>query len=198
MNDSDLQALDDIWPIGRQLVIPDGGTVVIAGAYRGRYMHYVAERYPKAGLILGFEPQQKACKEAARRIAKYNNCFVICEALGTCTEYPKAMGKSGTDGCSFISSEEPIEKVQMIEFSEAMKRHDFPNIDCFICNMEGYEYTLLGHLFNLDIHKHIKSMAVQFHSNDGIPDREKLIGVILDEYYGEPIESPGWYYWRKQ
>lgn len=196
MNDPDLQALDDIWPIGRQLAIPDGGTVVIAGAYKGRYMHYIADRFPRAREIIGFEPQKEAYFEAINRVKNYENCFVANLALGTHTELPVSMGKSGTDGCSFLSSDLPIEQVKMVEFSEALQLHKYPNIDCFICNMEGYEYHLLPHILKNKLHEKIKSMAVQFHSEVALG--EQTIRASLNEYYGEPIQSPGWCYWRKQ
>lgn len=196
LTDPDLIALDEIWPIGRQLVISDGGTVIVAGAYRGRYMHYLAELYPKAGLILGFEPQRNEVMTAFWRIHKYSNCAVVGRALGVETVESVPMGKWGTDGCSLVVTSGSIGKVSMVEFAEGMKQHRVTDIDCFICNMEGYEYILLPHIFKNKLHERIKSMAVQFHSE--VELGEQTIRAVLNDYYGEPIKCPGWDYWRKQ
>lgn len=191
--DSDLQALDAIWPIGRQLVIPDGSTVLIAGAYKGRYMHYIAELYPKAGLILGFEPQKEVAQEAFWRTHKYQNCIVVGRALGTESRESVPMGEWGSDGCSLVSVHGKIGLVSMVEFSEALKQHRIKKLSCFICNMEGYEYELLPHIFRNNLHKQIDSIAVQFHPESALG--EQTIRVALNEYYKRAIQSPGWEYW---
>lgn len=196
MNDPDLLALDEIWPIGRQLVIPDGGTVLIAGAYRGRYMHYIAELYPKADLIIGFEPQKQEAQTAFWRTHQYANCAVVARAIGTETNEAVPMGRWGTDGCSLVATNGKLGLVSMVEFSEAMKQHRLSVVDCFICNMEGYEYELLPYLFKKGLHKKINSIAIQFHSE--VQLGEETIRSTLNAYYSEPIHSPGWEYWRKQ
>lgn len=196
LTDPDLQALDEIWPIGRQLVIPDGGIVVIAGAFKGRYMHYIAELYPAASKIWGFEPQLKAAEDAFWRTHRYQNCFVTGVALGAERNDAVPMGRWDTDGCSLVAFDGKVGKTKMIEFEEAMKRYKLDIIDCFICNMEGYEYHLLPHIFKNKLHNRIKSMAIQFHPVMALG--EDTIKATLNEYYGEPIQSPGWFYWRMQ
>lgn len=182
----DLDELDRIWPLGKQLVVPDGGTVLVAGAYEGRYMHYVETRF-KPGLIIGYEPQKEKAAIASERL-RSTKSIVIPEGIGvhTCMV---AMDQYGTDGCR-IAQFTARDMVRLNSIDHVLDGIGKP-VDLFICNMEGYEAPLLSYLLTMGRIKEIKSLAIQFHS-----EKPRLFNALAD-HYGAPIydEFPTWCYW---
>lgn len=184
--EADLDELDRIWPLGKQLVVPDGGTVLVAGAYEGRYMHYVASRF-KPGLIVGYEPQKEKAAIAKERLRGLNNVIVIDEGIGVhaCNV---AMERYGTDGCR-VAEFTSKDMVRLNSIDHVMDGIGKP-VDLFICNMEGYEVPLLAYLIATERIWEFTSLAVQFHS------RSKMDQMITD-HFGRAVynDYPTWCYW---
>ncbi len=191
LTDPDLAELDRIWPLGRQLNIPDGGKVLVAGAYRGRYMDYVCSRY-NPRLVVGYEPQPLEARDARKRLLKHIDkceCLIFSEGLGV-HDCLVTMRNWGTDGCS-IDLSDPKHLVKLTGINSVLFTHGA--FDLFICNMENYEYCLLPYLVGSDQMEKIRSLAVQFHDDDNHGTRD-----LMDRHYGAPVYSdwPTWMYWR--
>ena len=186
--DPDLQELDRIWPLGQKLVVPDGGRVLVAGAYEGRYMDYICSRF-EPGLVIGFEPQLVAATRARQRLEKHGeSALVISEGIGV-HDCMVTFESHGTDGCKVGSVD--ASRLQYLRGIDSVL-FQFGPLDLFICNMESYEYALLPYLVGSDQIGRIKSLAVQFHC-DNLACRD-----LMDRHYGAPTYSdfPTWMYWR--
>lgn len=185
----DLEELDRIWPLGKQLVVPDGGTVLVAGAYEGRYVDYICTRF-KPGRVVGYEPQIAAADKATQRLWQHaplanTNIHPVGIGVHDCTV---SMENIGTDGCTVSSKRNPS-VFGLVGIDWVLDR-DGP-FDLFICNMEGYEIPLLAYLCVTARLKEIKSLAVQFHKESNVP-------FLLTKVYGVPVydDLPTWGYWR--
>lgn len=186
--DADLQELDRIWPLGKQLIVPDGGTVLVAGAYEGRYMHYICTRFTP-GRVIGYEPQKDKAAKAWERLAEFGSATVVCEGIGvhTCLV---TLERTGSDGCH-VANYASATEVRLNSIDNILSGGIGP-IDLFICNMEGYEIPLLAYLCATGRISEIKSLAVQFHSAN------ERVASILTAHYGPPVynDFPTWTYWR--
>lgn len=193
--DSDLDELDRIWPLGKKLVVPDGGTVLVAGAYEGRYMDYVATRF-KPATVIGYEPQPDKAAIAEERLRSRHDretFHVYDKALGIHDCFVSLTDR-GTDGCQVSQSmlDDPRENiVGMIGIESVLDM--YPQIDLFICNMEGYEIPLLSYLWAAAMLPEITSLAVQFHSPN------LILPSMLTKLYGQPVynDFPTWTYWKQ-
>lgn len=139
--DLDLDELDRIWPLGKQLVVPDGGTVLVAGAYEGRYMHYICTRF-KPGKVLGFEPQVEKVPIAEDRLRQHGQLtkvFGLGIGVQDCLAFVQ---ETGTDGCKISLAGVATGQVKLRSIDSILDEHG--PIDLFICNMEGYEVPLLA------------------------------------------------------
>ena len=185
--DPDLLELDRIWPLGQQLVVPEFGTIIVAGAYEGRYMHYLSKRFPKAR-VFGFEPQESKIDAARKYGTVYNY------GLATANR-SVSMGQSGTDGASIANLNGEVEFVEMRDAVEAIHLVA-KTVDLAIFNMEGSEWALIPYLLDEMIHHRVKSMAIQFHPHYVSPEREIRVLKYLDEYYERQYyDYPIWTYW---
>ena len=111
--DPDLLELDRIWPLGQQLVVPENGTIIVAGAYEGRYMDYLSELFPTAS-IFGFEPQKVAWQTALNRLRGKPKVECFNYGLGT-AKREMALGKIGTDGASVAESEGDCKSIYIMD-----------------------------------------------------------------------------------
>lgn len=193
--DEDLAELDRIWPLGKQLIVPDGGSVLVAGAYEGRYMDYICTRF-KPGKVLGFEPQLEKAILAEDRLRQHGQIAKMY-GLGIGVQDCKAFVEDyGTDGCRVSRAGPFLREVKLRSIESILDEHG--PFDLFICNMEGYEIPLLSYLYATGRISEIKSLAVQFHtvtpqnwsSRNGVP-------AMLQEYYGDPVydDGPTWSCW---
>jgi hypothetical protein len=188
--EEDLNELDRIWPLGKQLIVPDGGSVLVAGAYEGRYMDYVATRF-KPGLVIGFEPQKEKANKSRDRLERHGDKTITAHVGLGVHDCMVSMDGFGTDGCHVCNYEQG-HAVRFSSLDYVFRIASWTAIDLFICNMEGYEIPLLSYLCaNGDIGR-IKSIAVQFHSNS------RKVYNLLSEHYGKPSydDFPTWAYWK--
>lgn len=186
--EEDLEELDRIWPLGKQLIVPDGGSVLVAGAYEGRYMDYICTRF-KPGKVLGFEPQIDKVKIAEDRLRQHGQITKVIVGLGIGVQDCLAfVQETGTDGCKISLAGVATGQVKLRSIDSILDEHG--PIDLFICNMEGYEIPLLAYLRITGRIKEIKSLAIQFHSAD-----PKLL-QMLELHYGAPVydDFPSWVY----
>lgn len=190
---ADLSELDEQWPLGKKLVVPESGTIVVAGAYRGRYLHYLSELFPTAGLF-GYEPQKAAFHQAQRRVEK---AVVFNYGLGSASR-SVTMGNTGTDGASVINPSGFRKLVELRDASEVLGV--YPVIDLLVMNMEGYEWALIPYLLAEMMHHRIKSMAIQFHPEYVCPERAgRVFGELLWYYHHENYwDYPTWTYWQRR
>jgi len=188
-SDPDLAELDRIWPLGGQLVVPDGGRVLVAGAYKGRYMDYVLTLY-KPETVIGYEPQKSAIVIAQERLSKYgdrvrlvnrgvgvHDCWVMMSGMDD------GFHTSGFSGQFDTRLESPITWL-----SEP--------VNLFICNIEGFENFLLPYLILSGWIESVRSLAIQFHND--IPNRR--VWDALVNHYGRPVydDYPIWCYFVKK
>jgi hypothetical protein len=212
--------LDETWPVGKQLAIPDGGTVVVLGAYRGKVIAYLLQRYPHIGAIYGFEPQTWAVLEAQQHLAPMDPRVKLYDygLVSGIETQDRTMGEWATDGCSLVSTSGEIGRAHLEPFAKAMlcikaEHASWPfetrTIDVLIMNIEGYEWELLTDIVNIPPGGYIvqnqlgwfESLCVQFHEH-GMKDPAQHHNIMreLHEHYGVPVYDnyPEWVYWRKR
>jgi FkbM family methyltransferase len=144
----DRRALD--WPLTQD------STVVEVGGYKGRWALQIAQRYHPRLFV--FEPQPWAaitCKAVLGDQAQ-----VLTLALGVVSGL-MSMGEWGTDGCSLVKDGAGNE-VAAAEIGTAFAQLKITTIDLMLVNIEGYEYTLLPHMFDQGIYP--DRLMVQFHT----------------------------------
>lgn len=191
MNTDDPEIVKDIWPIASLLPPRITGTIVVAGAWKGLYVHYLAGRFRKSRVI-GFEPQQAAFDVANQRLSNAGIRYELrSHGLGICSDR-MTMGKVSSDGASILESEPPFETVEIKDAIPVL--HEIGEIDLFVMNMEGYEYVLLPYLLGSEVIKQIKNLAVQFHPKFCNAN----LYAALTSHYGELIYDnyPTWSYWK--
>jgi len=193
--DPDLAELDRIWPLGRQLVVPDDGCVVVAGAYEGRYMSYLLELFPTAYLF-GYEPQKAKFDMLNERIGKNPRVVLYDRGLGTAGRMT-FLGNGGTDGASVASS---AGKCVPARINDAVWEFGaYKNIDLLLLNIEGSEWPLIPYLLDELMHHRIRSMAIQFHPKYVSQERADQVIEYLLEYYARPYwDYPSWTYWQRR
>jgi hypothetical protein len=186
--DPDLAELDRIWPLGQQLVVPDKGTIVVAGAYEGRYMRYLRERFPTAD-IWGYEPQEskgfKDPKLCGYGLATNNRTMMVSWV--------------GTDGATLVGKPTPNQQpVRVWDAVEVVALRN-PEVSLAIFNMEGSEWAVLPYLLDEMMHHRIASMAIQFHPKYVSEGRANRVLSYLDEYYDRKYwDYPTWTHWVRR
>jgi hypothetical protein len=212
--------LDHSWPVGKQLVIPDGGTVVVAGAYRGKVIAYLLQRYPNIGAIHGFEPQSWAMIDAIEHLSPIDKRVALYDygLLAGIEAKDLPMNRWATDACSLVDSNDRDQGLAHFEpFAKAalaiISSHpEWPmvhkDIDLFIMNVEGYEWELLHDMARIPEGGYIvkpqlawvKGLCVQFHEHAlTSPQQQTSVIAELTAYYGPPVYDsyPEWVYWQK-
>lgn len=191
-HEEDLNELDRIWPLGKLLIVPDGGKVMVAGAYEGRYIDYVCTRF-KPGKVIGFEPQMNKALAAEDRVHRHGDIVKIYGTGIGVQDCEAFFDQVGTDGCKVCRAGPDATRAKLRSIDGVLDDHG--PFDLFICNMEGYEIPLLAYLCATERMAEIKSLAIQFHGKES-----KLVGAygFLADYYGIPIynDLPTWGYFR--
>jgi FkbM family methyltransferase len=177
--------------------VPENGTIVVAGAYKGRYLHYLSEMFPTAWLY-GYEPQKEAFMEAKSRLG--DKAHLFNKGLST-SERMAAVGSYGTDGCSALSNKGARNILEMFDAVEALDVSILAfrvSIDLLILNCEGSEWALIPYLMIEMMHHRIASMAIQFHPEYVSPQRAARVRDYLSEYYSKTYEDTNnWTYWKR-
>jgi hypothetical protein len=192
----DLIALDNIWPLGQRLDVSDGGTIVVAGAYEGRYIHYLNEMFPAAHIV-GYEPQYDPFIKSCERFNSNKQVEIRNYGLTTC-ERDTELGLAGTDGASAVCFRGQNEMVHMANIVEELQiqAHE---IDLFVINMEGSEWAVVPYVLDEMMHHRIKSMAVQFHHDYVSVGRAARVKNYLREYYDLDYEDTNnWTLWKRK
>lgn len=197
--DSDLIELDRIWPLGQQLVVPENGTIVVAGAYEGRYLHYLAEMFPTVQL-LGYEPQRQFTMNAAvGRLLPYMNRINISHAGLATAKRLVRVGNYGTDGCSVLATTGQRHTLPMLDVVEALGAGIGKFIDLLVLNCEGSEWALLPYMMDEMMHHNIRSMAIQFHPEYVSEVHKYRVLEYVSEYYKNTFQCHGcWTYWQRK
>ena len=182
---------------------------MVLGAFRGKLMEFMLQRFPEMDYIVGYEPQRWAAEEAQEHLSRYPMRRWQVKPYGLDTSlngYPmqRLMGEWGTDGCS------------LVDMSRVHGHGDFMGIarelvdaepwDLLIMNIEGYEWALLPYLLEVPpggyivrpLSDHIKALCVQFHTHGETRPTRTLLEAVEDEY-GPPAynDFPSWVYWNK-
>lgn len=194
--DPDLIELDKIWPLGRQLIVSELGTIVVAGAYKGRYLHYLSELFPRA-LLYGYEPQAKPFAELQKRFR--GSPRIVLANYGLATANRKMWMDFKDDGSSAVSTtDHGFQTVTMTDAVEVIQSIG-TQVDLFVINMEGNEWVLIPHLLDELIHHRIKSLAIQFHPQYVSEQRAEYVLKYLYQYYESSHEGyPDWTYWIRK
>lgn len=192
MNTDDPMLVEQIWPIAG-LLSSAQTTIVVAGAWKGLYLHYFAQRFPNARVV-GFEPQAEAFIGLKERIFKnkLTNAEVHPYGLGLANQHI-TIGSWGSDGASFLSAQPPFNISELRDAQPIL--YDLEPISLFVMNMEGYEYLLLPYLIGTKLLHRIDSLAIQFHPKFFNFD----LRFVLRQQYGESVyDDPDWTYWKCQ
>lgn len=187
--DPDLAELDRIWPVGQMLSVPTGGTILIAGAYYGRYFRYLKDRFPTASII-GYEPNPDA--------------YHIALNLPWTSLYPRALGTANRkvrmtvegDGSNCIRPGSTERYAYAVDAVEAIL--NLGKIDLFLMNMEGSEWSVLPYLLDEMMHHRIETLAIQFHPTYVSSVRMLVVLEYLSSYYRLLYDNiPTWSYWKR-
>lgn len=221
----DLKELDELWPLGRQLVLPDNATIVVTGAYKGKVMDYMLRVYPQIGRIVGFEPQTWAYGDALIRLHEAHgsaeqvepevgphwelyNFGLLATTLPSNQILP--MYAYETDECSLIyKPNSPRHDLQQgngrfFDLPGVFDRDviGIDHVDLWIMNMEGYEYIMINWLasqpayFTID---QVDSFAIQFHEYAAPNDLHAKVLAQLDAYGPRVFDNiPAWGYWIRK
>lgn len=206
----DLQKLDSIWPIGRELVVPDDGVIFVAGAFEGLYCRYLGERFTNSR-IYGFEPQREAWDYALRNVRPCEQCSETGWDYEHVEIFPFGIGlqgsvstmfDAGTDGCSLLKRDGDETQALLIESRAIRSWLGVDRVALAVINVEGYEYPLLNDWLKHGEISHYDSIAIQFHPVlAGLPENADTDPLVkgLFEHYGQPkyFEYPTWSYFRK-
>lgn len=150
--------------MGARLALREGATCVVAGAYKGKVVDLLYHLYQPARIV-GYEPQDWAFFMAKGRVGDLPG--VELHRYGIGVEFGVfPMGEWGTDGCSFVNvgSREQGEGL-VAEIGKEFDQRGLDEIDFFLMNMEGYEYSLLPHMCATGVIRRVALLAAQFHLN---------------------------------
>jgi len=191
-SDPDLAELDRIWPLGRQLVVPEHGDIVVVGAYEGRYMTYLRDLFPTASLT-GYEPQTAKFDILKSRFAGQQQVIVFNAGLATAAR-SVLLGNIGTDGATVATtSNHGYAKIKMWDAVEELSSH--LSIDLLLMNCEGSEWPLIPYILDEMLHHRIRSMAIQFHPQYVSIERcNRVVSYIREYYTQEYFDWPNWCY----
>lgn len=164
----ELDDLTNTWVLSNILQLPSNPHIVIAGAYQGKVMQWFLHHYPTSH-VTGYEPAEWARDKAYDKLRAYDPrryCIYPC-GLGTHAESNIPMYEWGTDSCTLLkpeaTSRPEIGHGDIVETIQELRAHS--PIDLLILNMEGYEYYLIPHIYELlPPSSTIGSLAVQFHT----------------------------------
>jgi len=171
----DEKAID--WPL------TSASVVVEVGGYTGRWALQIADRYQPRLYV--FEPQPWAFAACLRVMG--DRATVLPYGLGAISGM-LPMGDWGTDGASFVKPGSQGSGM-LIEIGAAFRDLAIEHIDLMLMNIEGYEYTLLPHMFDQGIYP--DRLMAQFHDHaDLTGDGRRAIEARLAERYRK-----GWEYW---
>lgn len=197
----DLVALREEWSLAHVIQPPENAVVVIAGAYKGKLMEYMAT-FHHCKAVYGFEPQDWAYATAIERLGdNWPTCHMLPYGIAIEDNLDLDMGEWGTDGCSILADTRERGtghfKEAIAEFTKIIAAEERA-IDLAIFNMEGYEFILLDYLLD---HEHIASMvrkfAIQFHTQYATPAMfGKVLGKLDHVYrYRFNYFLASWGYW---
>lgn len=170
-----------------------GGVAVIAGAYKGDTMAFLAEHHPDLA-IFAFEPQLWAVDKIRER--NIPNVRTFPYGLGIDNRRDAMLYEHDTDAASFINIP-GARTFGIVELKDARGVFGFlglTSIDLFLMNIEGYEYQLLPYLIEYGLP--VKRWVVQFH-HIGKYDEEfaACLGALNGAgFVGTPL-GKGWEYW---
>ena len=122
--------------------------VVECGSYKGRWALQIAQRYNPT--LYCFEPQDWAWRTSKRVLEEYR-AEVWQFGLGATRKY-LPLDNYGTDGCGFslvnaAFPDSPLPMGHINEIGEVFRVLCIPPVDLMMINIEGYEYTLIPHMF---------------------------------------------------
>lgn len=185
------------------LSVPENGVIVVAGAWKGDYLQWLGEQFPRRRLY-GFEPQRDAYEQTTAKVQASPTEAVAAAAmfnygLSTATRTVHA-GRCGTDGGSVYTTDGKREAWQMRDAVELL--HEIaPMIDLLLLNAEGSEWSLIPYLLDEMMHHRIASIALQQHTKYASKERIARVKSYLAEYYDliyTDGQLDGWEYWRRK
>lgn len=192
--DNELELLCDRWPLARQIELPLGGTVVVAGSYKGIVCELAVELW-HAGRVVGFEPQLWAYEHAVGRLRRYPQIELHNFGIGdTCGVFQ--MGEWFTDACSFVNTESREKDMGVMLDVRNVIPELTGDIDLFVMNMEGYEFTLLPVMLEENLLP--RRLAIQWHFGIGGEDHRfgDIYECLKSRYRLVYDNHPVWDYWE--
>ncbi len=174
----------------------------IAGAYQGIQVRFFAQTY--GCHIRGFEPQIMAVKTYLEPI-DYPKLTIHNFGLGD-KDGTFPMTLPATDGCSFLDTNTagpvpgPLITAQMVDTARFLRLNKIKNVDLFLMNMEGYEFTLLPYLMEKKLIERFDLLMVQFHLGWDTQARYGQIRADLEQTHELWWEyrTPAWVVWKRK
>ena len=163
----------------------EDSVVFEVGAYRGRWAYQIASRYNPR--LYCFEPQVWACDVTRNVLKDFPNAQVFNYALGDFNQRAR-LGNHDTDGAALGCNKGLTQYVDVRGIHTVLRELEIKHIDLMLMNIEGYEKTLIPHMFERGIFPEI--LVFQYHDIDerGIAWMDDLF--VRNEY--QRVWDYGW------
>jgi FkbM family methyltransferase len=134
--------------------------VVDAGGYMGNWTNDISRKYDCFVYVL--EPLKMYHNHIIDKFKNNNKIIPLNIALSNKTE--ETTMSIEQDGSSiFADVEGKMESIQCIDIKDFFTSNNIEYIDLIKINIEGSEYDLLERIIELNLHKKIKNLQIQFH-----------------------------------
>lgn len=179
------------------LMLPQGASVLVLGAYKGDTIRLLRELYPQC-FVFGYEPQLWAFRECHDRFTNDRNVIIRPYGLGA-VNGTLQMYEYGTDACSFV--ELPHSRRQNIgemrKADDELEHLGFESIDLAVVNIEGGEYKLLPYLEEHDRLRMINTWIIQWHHRPSYPAESEYAYSLLTKTHVLTWFHDSWTMWMR-
>jgi FkbM family methyltransferase len=142
------------YPLNRSSIVVD------AGGYMGNWTNDISRKYDCFVYVL--EPLKMYHNHIIDKFKNNNKIIPLNIALSNKTE--ETTMSIEQDGSSiFANVEGKMESIQCIDIKDFFTSNNIECIDLIKINIEGSEYDLLERIIELNLHKKIKNLQIQFH-----------------------------------
>lgn len=181
-----------------QLLAPFKHPILVAGGYKGDTVAAIRIVDPNA-VIHVFEPQTWCLRILVERFRGVDGIHIHPFALGDRDERVTLHRAEG-DMASLVDTtrpEQPTEKVQMIDTWRYFREKNIKAWSLMILNMEGYEYTLIPHLYHAGILYNVDELLVQCHPKVVASDTvgPAAIPAVPGFFHLAWSNYPAWMWW---
>ena len=139
--------------------LTNNSVVVDVGGYKGDWTESMLIGYECNIFIL--EPIKANHDDIVKRFENNTKIIPINIALSNKTQESEIC--IGGDSSSIFIAGGNREIIQCMDVKDFFEEYELNEVDLFKINIEGSEYGLLERIIELDLHKKIKNLQIQFH-----------------------------------